>query len=223
MNEFENILKEYRERDFHFLHLNTAKRDLFFILDDSYYLTYRDDKKEIALSLLLKPKDETHDKIYFYNTNNRSFDEWYADVCEEYDKMDDAKFYHAPDYEDIYINYVNEEEKVPLKNFLAVLPKTNYKIIGDYIIFEEIGAGLSKKNKPYKVSEETTMSAQIHYWLHFNEEEMKPFNYIIEEPVKSVAIRIDAIEEIVPSHTNVRFVFDNGSVQILKKILENQN
>ena len=49
--EFAALLDEYRARDIHFLHLKTSLRDWFFIIDDSYYLTYRDDKKEIVLSL----------------------------------------------------------------------------------------------------------------------------------------------------------------------------
>lgn len=220
MKDFEKLLDEYRGRGVHFVHLKTsAGRDLFFILDDSYYLTYRDDKKEIAISLPVKPKDDKHEEIWYYNTNKRSFDDWYADICEAYDQLDDAEFYSAPNYEDIHISYVNEEEKVPLKDFLAMIPKTTYKVFGDFVLFDEIGSGLDKIEKSYRVDEES-LRMQIRNWLHFDEEFIKAFNYAVAEPVKSLAVRIDTIEEVVPAHTNVRFVFDNGSVQILKEILK---
>lgn len=217
---FENILKEYRSRGIHFIHLKTDKRDLFFIIDDSYYLTYRDDKKEIALSIPLNPKDKNHDKIYHYNTNNRSFDDWYEKVKEIYNSMSDKDFYNAPDYNDIQMNYLNEEEKVPIKDFLAVLPKTSYKIFDNFMIFDEIGTGLDKIKKRYQV-EEKGISPLIRYWL--NEEEMSSSNYVLREPMKSLAININDIEEIVPAHTNVRFVFDDGSVEILREILKNKS
>ena len=71
--QFEALLDEYLARDIHFLHLKTNLRDWFFIIDDSYYLTYHDDKKEIVVSWLVKPKDTSHEEFYFYNTNNRGF------------------------------------------------------------------------------------------------------------------------------------------------------
>ena len=217
---FENLLKEYRSRGIHFIHLKTDKRDLFFIIDDSYYLTYRDDKKEIALSIPLLPKDNKHEKIYHYNTNNRSIDEWYDNVNALYNMMSDKDFYNAPNFYDIQMNYLNEEEKVPLKDFLAVIPKTTYKLIGNYIIFDQIGCGLDKTKKKYHV-EESGITPLIRYWL--NEEEMSSFNYELREPINSLAINFDDIEEIVPAHTNVRFVFDNGSVKVFKKILDKRN
>lgn len=221
--DFENLLNEYRGRGVHFIHLKTPEQNLFFVLDDSYYLTYRDDKKEISLSLKLRPRDENHKEIYFYNTNNRSFDEWFRDVSDEYENMDENSFYHHPHCRDIFINYVNEEEKVPLKDFLAVVPKTNYKIIGNYIIFDEIAGGLRKEKKSYKVGQADTMSSQIKYWLHFDEEEIQGFNYLPDNPCKSgTAINLDFLQEIIPAHTNVRFIFDDGSVKILKKILEGE-
>lgn len=220
-NNFENIIDEYRSRGFHFIHLKTHnQRDLFFILDDSYYLTYRDDKKEIALSLPINPKDESHDKIYHYNTNNRSIDEWYDKVKELYNTMTDKNFYDEPDFYDIQMNYLNEEEKVPLKDFLAVIPKTKYKVIANYIIFDEIGSGFDKVKRKYHI-EESGITPLIRYWL--NEEEMASFNYELRDPVKSLAVNFNDIEEIVPAHTNVRFVFDNGSVEVLKSILNRRN
>ena len=68
------------------------------------------------------------------------------------------------------------------------------------------------------------MGAQIKYWLHFNDEEIRAFNYVIAEPLKKFsAINLDAVTEIIPAHTSVRFVFDTGSVDVLKKILAEKN
>lgn len=219
--DFEKLLQEYRSKGVHFLHLNTSMRSLFFILDDSYYLTYRDDKKEIALIIMLEPRDDKHKPIYLYRTNDRSFDDWFADACKDFEDIPDKEFYHVPHYRNIYMNYINEAEKVPVKDFLAFIPKTNYNIINNYIIFEEIGTGLDKVGKNSKPMQDDTISAQIKYWLRFNEEEIKAFNYVIAELMKKFsAINLDAIEEIIPAHTSVRFVFDNGSIEVLKKILK---
>ena len=168
--DFEKILQEYRSNGVHFIHLNTATRSLFFILDDSYYLTYRDDKKEIVLSLMVEPRDDKHKPIYFYRTNERSFDDWFADACKDFDELKDKEFYHTPHYRNIYMNYINENEKVPVRDFLAVIPKTSYRIINNYIIFDEIGTGLDKVAGNYKTAQDDTMGAQIKYWLRFNEE-----------------------------------------------------
>ncbi|MBQ7723877.1 MAG: hypothetical protein IJT57_06080, partial [Selenomonadaceae bacterium] len=54
-------------------------------------------------------------------------------------------------------------------------------------------------------------------------EDIAPFNYILREPVKCPAINLAEIEEIIPAHTNVRFVFDDGSVRALKQILADKN
>lgn len=214
--EFEDLLEEYRARDIHFLHLKTNLREWFFVIDDSYYLTYRDDKKEIVVSWLIKPKDDAHEPIYFYNTNKRGFNQWYGDVVDQYDKMEDKEFYHEPFYQDIFISYMNEDEKVPLKDFLAVIPRTEYKIFGNFLLCDEIGSGLDKKELPYR-SEDSTIGNQIRFWL--NMEEIKPFNYVLSEPVKSPAINLAEIEEIIPAHTDIRFVFDDGSVRVLKQLL----
>ena len=214
--QFEALLDNYRERDIHFLHLKTNTRDWFFVIDDSYYLTYRDDKKEIVVSWLIKPKDDKHEPFYFYNTNNRGFNQWYGDVIYEYENMDDKEFYNEPYYKDLFFNYMNEEEKVPLKDFLAVIPRTNYKIFGNFLLCDEIGSGLDKKEISSH-GDNSTISNQIRFWL--NREEITPFNYVLREPVKSPAINLAQVEEIIPAHTNVRFVFDDGSVRVLKEIL----
>ena len=193
---------------------------MFFIIDDSYYLTYRDDKKEIVVSWLVKPRDDKHEEFYFYNTNNHGFNQWYGDVIAEYDAMDEREFYHEPFYQDLYISYMNEDEKVPLKDFLAVVPRTNYKLFGNFLLCDEIGSGLKKEQRAYK-GDDSTIAAQFRYWL--NMEEIKPFNYIVDEPVKSPAINLAQVEEIIPAHTNVRFVFDDGSVRVLKQILADKS
>ena len=218
--QFEALLDEYRAQNIHFLHLKTNTRDWFFIIDDSYYLTYRDDKKEIVVSWLVKPKDDKHEEFYFYNTNNRGFNQWYGDVIHDFEAMDDKEFYHEPYYEDLYINYMNEDEKVPLKDFLAVIPRTNYKIFGSFLLCDEIGSGLDKKELPYK-TDNSTIANQFKFWLRM--EDIAPFNYILREPVKCPAINLAEIEEIIPAHTNVRFVFDDGSVRALKQILADKN
>ena len=217
--QFESLLEEYRARDIHFLHLKTNTRDWFFVIDDSYYLTYRDDKKEIVVSWLVKPKDDAHEEFYFYNTNGRGFNQWYGDVIHDFEEMADKNFYHEPYYEDLYISYMNEEQKVPLKDFLAVVPRTSYKLFGNFLLCDEIGSGLRKEQRAYK-SDDSTIAAQFRFWL--NREEIKPFNYALEDPVKSPAINLGQVEEIIPAHTDVRFVFDDGSVRVLKQILANK-
>ena len=114
---------------------------------------------------------------------------------------------------------MNEEEKVPLKDFLSVIPKTNYKIFGTFLLCDEIGSGLDKKELPYK-SDNSTIANQFKFWLRM--EDITPFNYILRDPVKFPAINLAEIEEIIPAHTNVRFVFDDGSVRVLKQILEDK-
>ena len=217
--QFANLLEEYREQDIHFLHLKTNTRDWFFVIDDSYYLTYRDDKKEIVVSWLVKPKDNAHEEFYFYNTNSRGFNQWYGDVIHEYENMDEREFYHEPYYEDLYINYMNEDEKVPLKDFLAVIPRTSYKVFGTFLLCDEIGSGLDKDEKSYK-GDKSSIAAQFRFWTR--QEEIRPFNYVLREPVKSPAINLAEIEEIIPAHTNIRFVFDDGSVRVLREILNNK-
>ena len=218
--QFEALLDEYRAQNIHFLHLKTNTRDWFFVIDDSYYLTYRDDKKEIVVSWLVKPKDADHEEFYFYNTNNRGFNQWYGDVIHDFEEMDDKEFYHEPYYEDLYINYMNEEEKVPLRDFLAVVPRTNYKIFGSFLLCDEIGSGLDKKDLPYK-TDNSTIANQFKFWLRM--EDIAPFNYVLREPVKFPAINLDEVEEIIPAHTNVRFVFDDGSVRLLKELIASKD
>ena len=70
--QFEAMLDEYRAQNIHFLHLKTNTRDWFFIIDDSYYLTYRDDKKEIVVSWLVKPKDDAHETATSF-TNTKTW------------------------------------------------------------------------------------------------------------------------------------------------------
>ena len=197
-DKFESLLHEYRRQGVHFLKLKTSYRDLFLILDDAYYLTYRDASKEIAVSIPIKPKSSDRAVIDHYNTNNRSFDEWFQHVCE-------------------LINYMNEDEKVPLKDFLALLPKTDYRFFSDYIFFEQIGEGFEKVEKNYRV-EESSINPLIRYWRHFDE--IKPFVYEPFNPVEKLAVNLYDILEIVPEPQSARFVFDTGSVQILKKLLE---
>ena len=111
---------------------------------------------------------------------------------------------------------MNENEKVPLKDFLAVVPRTNYKLFGDFLLCDKIGNGLKKVERSYK-SDDSTIAAQFRFWL--NLDEIKPFNYVLDEPIKFPAINLAQVEEIIPAHTNVRFVFDDGSVRVLKQIL----
>lgn len=216
-DKFESLLQEYRRLGVHFVNVKTGNRELFLILDDSYYLTYRDSSKEIAVSIPIKPKDSDREEISHYNTNNRSFDEWYNDVCDAYEEMSDKDKYHAPNYMDIRINYMNEDEKVPLKDFLAVLPKTSYKFFGDYVMFDKIGAALTKVERRYHVDEDS-INPLIRYWRHFDEIKPMVFEYV--DPIENLAINLHDIEEVSPRHSSARFVFDNGSVQILKEILK---
>lgn len=215
-DKFEALLQEYRHQNVHFLKLKTSYRDLFLILDDAYYLTYRDASKEIAVSIPIKPKNSSRAEVEHYNTNNRSFDEWFNHVWELYETMSDKDEYNPPNFVDIRINYMNEDEKVPLKDFLAVLPKTDYKFFSDYIFFEKIGEGFEKVEKDYRV-EESSINPLIRYWRHFDE--IKPFVYEPFNPVERLAVNLYDILEIVPEYQSARFVFDTGSVQILKKLL----
>ena len=217
---FEQLLKAYRDINVHFLNIKTEIRELFMVLDDSYYLTYRDSSKEIVFSIPLKPKVKGGEVIYMYNTNNRHLDEWYDNVCEAYDIMSDRTEYQPPNYNDIHISYLNEEEKGPLKDFLALLPKTECKFFGNYVMFGNIGERLEKVEKAYTNKEGMHIPAQIRNWLHFDEEEMKPFNFEPVNPAENLTINLNSIREITPSPYSVRFIFDDGSIRVLKKILQ---
>ena len=160
-DKFESLLQAYRESGVHFLNLKTARSEFFLILDDSYYLTYRDSSKEIAMS-------------------------------------------------------------IPLKDFLAVLHKTNCKFFGDYVMFDKTGERLEKIEKNYTNKEGVHIPAQIRNWLHFDEEEMKPFNFELVNPIENFALNLNCVEEITPSPYSAGFIFNNGSVQVLKKILEDK-
>lgn len=220
-NLFAELLDEYRAQGFHFLNIKTRHRDLFFVLDDSYYLTYRDTEKEIVFSLPLKPKDGVKaETLYYYNTNNRSLDEWYNDVIRaDYENMDDKEKYRPPHHNDIEISYLNEDQKVPLKKFLAMLPRTNYKVLGNMIFFDRIGSDVKKVERSYRV-EERSINPLIRYWL--NSEELKPSVYELINPVNALTINVDDIEEITGRPTSARFVFDDGSVKVLKDILNDK-
>ena len=221
-DKFESLLKSYIEIGVHFLNLKTARKEFFMILDDSYYLTYRDSSKEIAMSIPLKPKVKGAETIHMFNTNSRPLDDWHKDVCDVYDIMSDRTEYQPPSYNDIHISYMNEDEKVPLKDFLAVLHKTNCKFFGEYVMFDKIGERLEKVEKAYTNKEGVHIPAQIRNWLHFDEEEMKPFNFEIVNPIENFTLNLNYVEEITPSPYSTRFIFDNGSVQVLKKILEDK-
>ena len=55
----------------------------------------------------------------------------------------------------------------------------------------------------------------------YTEDEIKAFNYVSAEPMRKFsAISLDAVEEIIPAHIGIRFIFDNGSIEVLKKILK---
>ena len=218
-NLFTELLDEYRATGLHFLNIKTRNRDLFFVLDDSYYLTYRDASKEIVFSLPLNPKPGTGaETVFYYNTNNRPLDNWYDDVvCAEYAIMNDRDKYFEPDFRDIEISYLNEEQKVPLKKFLALLPRTEYKVLGNMIFFNRIGSDVKRVEQAYQ-AEERSINPIIRYWL--KSEEIKPTIYELVNPVEALTINVDDIEEITGRPTNARFVFDDGSIGMLRDILE---
>lgn len=220
-NLFTELLDEYRKQGFHFLNIKTRHRDLFFVLDNSYYLTYRDESKEIVFSIPIKAKPGSGAQtVYQYNTNNRSLDDWYDDVvCKDYAEMDDRDKYLAPDFNDIEISYMNEEQKVPLKKFLALLPRTEYKVLGNMIFFNRIGSDVKRVEKAYH-QEERSINPLIRYWL--NSEEIQPSVYELVNPVEALTINVDDIEEITGRPTNTRFVFDDGSIRMLRDILNNK-
>lgn len=220
-NLFTELLDEYRKQGFHFLNIKTRHRDLFFVLDNSYYLTYRDESKEIVFSIPIKAKPGSGAQtVYQYNTNSRSLDDWYDDVvCKDYAEMDDRDKYLAPDFNDIEISYMNEEQKVPLKKFLALLPRTEYKVLGNMIFFNRIGSDVKRVEKAYH-QEERSINPLIRYWL--NSEEIQPSVYELVNPVEALTINVDDIEEITGRPTNTRFVFDDGSIRMLRDILNNK-
>lgn len=218
-DNFEILLKEYRRMDIHFLKIKTTSRELFFILDDGFYLTHRDASKEISISIPIKPKNSKLNEIEHFNTNNRNFDDWFNHVCELYETMSDKDEFFAPDFHDIRMNYLNEDEKVPLKDFLAVLPKTEYKFFGNFIFFSKIGEGFKKIEKNYHV-DESSINPIIRYWRHFDE--IKPFVYEYVNPIENLSINLRDITEISPEYQSARFVFDNGSIKILKKLLNDK-
>ena len=220
-NLFNELLDEYRKQGLHFLNIKTTRRDLFFVLDDSYYLTYRDASKEIVFSIPIKPKAGSGAKTIFqYNTNNRALDDWFDDVvCKEFAEMDDRDNYLDPNFNDIEISYMNEDQKVPLKKFLAVLPRTEYKVLGNMIFFKRIGSDVKKVERAYQ-TEERSINPLIRYWL--NSDEIKPSVYELVNPIEALTINVEDIEEITGRPTNARFVFDDGSIRMLRDVLNSQ-
>ena len=48
--------------------------------------------------------------------------------------------------------------------------------------------------------------AQIRNWLHFDEEEMKPFNFEIVNPIENFTLNLNYVEEITPSPYSARLM-----------------
>ena len=84
--------------------------------------------------------------------------------------MNDRDKYFEPNFKDIEISYINEEQKVPLKKFLALLPRTEYKVLGNMSFFNRSGSDVKKTERAYQ-TEERSINPQIRYWL--NSEEIK--------------------------------------------------
>ena len=76
---------------------------------------------------------------------------------------------------------MSEDEKVSLKDFLAVVPRTNYKIVVSFLLCDEIGSGLDKKELPYK-ADNSTIANQFKFWLRM--EATTPFNYVLPQAGK---------------------------------------
>ncbi len=215
-NPLKQIINEYRSMGVHFLKVTTRKREYLLILNDSYYLTYWDDFEDIVYSIVIRPKEGTgKTPIEYCDMKHRSLNEWYKDVCSAFEVREDKDSYVRPHRRDIQIGYMNEDERVPLKDFLSIIPRTEYRIFGDYIMFLEIGTGLRKVEKSYHPAEKN--HSFINLWMH--QHEMRRFQYELEHMIRMVTIHASNIMEIVPAVCDARFAFDDGDVKVLKSIL----
>ncbi len=215
-NSFQQLLEEYRSMGIHFLKLVTKKKEYLLILNDSYYLTYWDDSEDVVYSIVIHPKQGV-DKapIEHCDMNHRNLDEWYKEVRQSFEAREDKDSYEPPHRRNIRISYVNEDEKVPLKDFLAVIPRTEYRTFGNFILFLEVGTGLRKTENSYYPDEKS--HPFINLWMH--RKEMRRLRYELEHPTQMVAIHTDDIREIYPAVYGARFAFDDGDVKVLRDVL----
>ncbi len=216
VNPLKQILEEYRSMGVHFLKVTTWKKEYLLILNDSYYLTYWDDFEDIVYSIVIRPKEGTKkEPIEYCDMKHRNLNEWYKDVRTAFEARDDKDSYEQPHRRDIRIGYLNEDERVPLKDFVSIIPRTEYRIFGDYVLFLEIGTGLRKVEKSYHPAEKGPQFISL--WMHSHE--MRRFRYELDHMIRMVTIHTSDIREIVPAVCDARFAFDDGDVKVLKSIL----
>ena len=215
-SSFEQLLQEYRTMGIHFLKVVTTKKEFLLILNDSYYMTYWDDSQEVVFSIVISPKEGVaKEPIEHYDMNQRNLDEWYKEVRRDFEARPDKDDYNPPHRKDIRISYMNEMERAPLKDFVAIIPRTEYRVFGDYIMFLEIGTGLKRAEKYYHANE-PNVNPVIDLWL--NRKALRRFNYELEHVEQALTIHANDIKEIRPAVYGTRFAFDDGDVKILRDI-----
>ncbi len=214
--DFEKLLQEYRSMGIHFLKIYTTKREFLLILNDSYYMTQWDDSKDLVFSIKLNPKEGINkEPIEHYDMNQRSLDEWYKEIRKAYDARPDKDDFEPPHRRNIRISYQGESEYAPLKDFVSIIPRTEYRIFGDYIMFLEIGTGLHRAEKYYRVND-PNVKPVINLWL--NRKELRRFEFELEHAEQAITIHASDIKGIRPAMYGTRFAFDDGDVKILKDI-----
>ena len=215
-SDFDRVLAEYRSLGVHFLKLLTDKQEYLFIMDDSYYMTYWEDTEDIVYSLTLQPKAGSGaEPLEFYEMNHRNLQEWYQEAKKNFAARADKELYEEPHRRNIRISYLNEENKVPLRDFLDIIPRTEYRSCGDYILFLEIGASLKKIEKVYHQGEEKLPSF-LNLCMH--RKEIRRFTYERVHTEHMLTLHKSAIKSILPAEYGSRFVFDDGDIRVFRHI-----
>ncbi len=213
---FAQLLAEYRSLGVHFLKLVTDKQEYLFIMDDSYYMTYWEDTEDIVYSLTLQPKTGSGAApLEFYEMNHRNLQEWYQDAKKSFAARADKDLYEEPHRSNIRISYLNDETKVPLKDFLDIIPRTEYRVCGSYILFLEMGTSLKKIEKVYHEGEEK-WPAFLNLCMH--RKEIRRFTYEQVHTEHMLSLHESAIKSVLPADYGSRFVFDDGDIRVFRHI-----
>jgi len=215
-SDFSRLLAEYRSLGVHFLKIATDKQEYLFIMDDSYYMTHWDDAEDIVYSLTLQPKDGSNvEPLAFYEMNHRNLQAWYQEAKASFAQRDDKDLYEEPHRNNIRISYLNEDKKVPLRDFLDIMPRTEYRVCGDYVLFLEIGTDLKKVEKSYHDSG-IAEPAFLNNWMH--RREFRRFHYQLIGKEHMVTLPKFVIRSIMPVDYGTRFVFDDGDVRVFRHV-----
>ena len=213
---FERVLAEYRSLGVHFLKLVTDKQEYLFIMDDSYYMTYWEDNEDIVYSLTLQPREGSGaEPLEFYEMNHRNLQEWYQEAKKSFAARKDKELYEAPHRRNIRISYLNDDTKVPLKDFLDIIPRTEYRACGSFLLFLEMGTSLRKMEKIYRQGEDKLPSF-LNLCMHHKE--IRRFTYELVHKEHMLSLHESAIKAILPADYGSRFVFDDGDIRVFRHI-----